>query len=368
MPKLPLYHPWCSLVGGLLLATLWTLPMVAQAPPSADTFVSSTRPKINYGPSVTLAVGPGTTTLIQFNLSGFPTNASISKATLRLYVDAVVKSGSFDVYQLDNAWSESTLTYNTLNALLSPLGPSATGGNPIAITSGSMNQFLLIDITSLAQGWLNGSIPNNGVALALTTASGAFAFDSKESVLTGNGPQLEIALVSQGPQGPAGPTGATGPAGPAGAVGPVGPSGPTGPQGPAGATGATGPAGAVGSAGPSGPSGPVGPQGPAGPAGPAGSSDLSEVFGSNSFSYSQDTFDTPSCTVGTVILNISDLYGASYLPADGRLVTIRDHQNLFAVIGVLYGGDGQLTFALPDLRKAAPNNTQYLVCVFGVFP
>jgi microcystin-dependent protein len=95
---------------------------------------------------------------------------------------------------------------------------------------------------------------------------------------------------------------------------------------------------------------------------------LSEVFGSNSFSYSQDTIDTPSCTVGTVILNISDLYGASYLPADGRLVTIRDHQNLFAVIGVLYGGDGQLTFALPDLRKAAPNNTQYLVCVSGVFP
>ena len=35
-----------------------------------------------------------------------PAGAVINKAMLRLYVDAVVQSGSFEVYQLDNTWSE----------------------------------------------------------------------------------------------------------------------------------------------------------------------------------------------------------------------------------------------------------------------
>ena len=39
-----------------------------------------------------------------------------------------------------------------------------------------------------------------------------------------------------------------------------------------------------------------------------------------------------------------------YLPADGRLLNILDYPDLFQAIGTIYGGDGQTTFALPDLR------------------
>ncbi len=298
------------------LVTLTALPSVAQAPPSADTFVSSTTPKVNYGPGISLLVGPGTTSYLQFNLSGFPANATISKATLRLYVDAVGKGGSFDVYEVNSAWSENGLTYNTTP---SPLrGASATGSRPIAITAASMNQFVLIDITELAQGWLNGSIPNNGIAIALTTPAGVFSFDSKESLLTANGPELEIALMNQGPQGPQGIQGAPGMQGVPGADG-----GP-GTQGPAGKDGAgfnfrnifdsnatyavndlvtyngstyvatvvnhgentpdinpnwslmaqAGAAGAPGPAGPQGPTGPMGVQGSSGPQGGPGTSGL----------------------------------------------------------------------------------------------
>ncbi len=239
-----------------LFCLMFSLPMLAQAPPSADTFVSSATPKTNYGPSITLIVGQGSTAYIQFNLAGVPTGATVSKAMLRLYVDSVLTSGSFDVYQLNGSWSESKLTYNTPPPAL---GTSATGGHPISITSASFNQFLLIDITSLVQGWVNGTIANNGVALALTGTSGYFSFDSKESLLTGNGPELEIALAGAvGPQGPQGPQGIQGPAGA---------QGPAGPQGQTGATGATGPAGPqgqMGLTGPQGPQGDVGPQGPAG--------------------------------------------------------------------------------------------------------
>ncbi|WP_109488591.1 DNRLRE domain-containing protein [Occallatibacter savannae] len=241
-------------------------PAVAQAPPSADTFVSSATPTTNYGPTTSLAVGQGTTTYIQFNLTGIPANASVSKATLRLYVDAVGKAGSFDVYEVDNPWTENKVTYNTPAPVP---GISATGGNSVAVTAASMNQYLLIDITSLVQAWLNGSIENHGLALRLTSSAGLFSFDSKESLLTGNGPELEVswATGAQGPAGPEGPPGPAGLQGTTGAVGPAGPqgiAGPPGPQGPVGAQGAQGLPGATGLPGPKGDPGPQGPQGPAG--------------------------------------------------------------------------------------------------------
>jgi microcystin-dependent protein len=36
---------------------------------------------------------------------------------------------------------------------------------------------------------------------------------------------------------------------------------------------------------------------------------------------------------------------------DGSLLAIQDYTTLFTLIGNTYGGDGQLTFALPDLRQ-----------------
>jgi microcystin-dependent protein len=74
------------------------------------------------------------------------------------------------------------------------------------------------------------------------------------------------------------------------------------------------------------------------------------------------------CTLGSILLNASGQYPSNYSPADGKLVPINVFTALFALIGTNYGGNGTTTFALPDLRSAAPNNTQYLICVFGVFP
>ena len=39
---------------------------------------------------------------------------------------------------------------------------------------------------------------------------------------------------------------------------------------------------------------------------------------------------------------------------DGRLLAISENDALFALIGTTYGGDGQTTFALPDLRSRFP--------------
>jgi hypothetical protein len=244
-----------------LWSLLWLLlvspSLLAQAPPSADTFVSSAFSKTNFGSVGTMNVGPGSTSYVQFNLSGIPPGATVTKATLRLYVDLVISNGTFDVYQVNKSWSESALTYN--NQPL-PLGTSATGGHPVSVTSSSFNQFLLLDVTSLVQGWVGGTVPNYGVALALPSGSAAnFYLDSKESLLTANGPELEIALAGAvGPPGPIGLTGATGTTGAQGLQGLQGTTGPTGPIGPAGTQGPQGTPGLTGSTGAQGPQGPQG--------------------------------------------------------------------------------------------------------------
>jgi microcystin-dependent protein len=51
-------------------------------------------------------------------------------------------------------------------------------------------------------------------------------------------------------------------------------------------------------------------------------------------------------------------FAGSFAPVDwalcdGSLLSIGDNQALFALIGTTYGGDGQTTFALPDLRGRA---------------
>lgn len=43
-----------------------------------------------------------------------------------------------------------------------------------------------------------------------------------------------------------------------------------------------------------------------------------------------------------------------WLSCNGQLVSIDEFSALFALIGTTYGGDGQTTFALPDLRGRAP--------------
>ena len=43
-----------------------------------------------------------------------------------------------------------------------------------------------------------------------------------------------------------------------------------------------------------------------------------------------------------------------WLPCNGQLLSINQNQALFSLLGTMYGGNGQTTFALPDLRGRVP--------------
>lgn len=53
------------------------------------------------------------------------------------------------------------------------------------------------------------------------------------------------------------------------------------------------------------------------------------------------------------------LFGGNFAPrnwafCEGQLLAISQNQALFSLIGTIYGGDGQTTFGLPDLRGRVP--------------
>jgi microcystin-dependent protein len=53
------------------------------------------------------------------------------------------------------------------------------------------------------------------------------------------------------------------------------------------------------------------------------------------------------------------MFGGNFAPAgwmfcEGQLLPISEYETLFNLIGTTYGGDGQSTFALPDLRGRTP--------------
>jgi microcystin-dependent protein len=53
------------------------------------------------------------------------------------------------------------------------------------------------------------------------------------------------------------------------------------------------------------------------------------------------------------------MFGGNFAPAgwmfcEGQLLPISENETLFSLIGTTYGGDGQSTFALPDLRGRIP--------------
>lgn len=58
--------------------------------------------------------------------------------------------------------------------------------------------------------------------------------------------------------------------------------------------------------------------------------------------------------LGTIILFAGNFAPRGWAFCHGQLVSIAQHTALFSILGTTYGGNGQTTFALPDLRGRVP--------------
>lgn len=67
--------------------------------------------------------------------------------------------------------------------------------------------------------------------------------------------------------------------------------------------------------------------------------------------------------MGTPFLGEVRMFSFSFAPrgwafCNGSLMPINQNQGLFALLGTMYGGNGQTTFALPDLQGRVPMHIQ----------
>jgi microcystin-dependent protein len=58
--------------------------------------------------------------------------------------------------------------------------------------------------------------------------------------------------------------------------------------------------------------------------------------------------------VGEIRMFAGNFAPAGWMFCEGQLLPISEYETLFNLIGTTYGGDGQETFALPDLRGRVP--------------
>ncbi|HRQ41053.1 MAG TPA: tail fiber protein [Chloroflexota bacterium] len=58
--------------------------------------------------------------------------------------------------------------------------------------------------------------------------------------------------------------------------------------------------------------------------------------------------------VGEIRIFAGNFAPAGWMFCEGQLLPISEYETLFQLIGTTYGGDGQSTFALPDLRGRLP--------------
>ncbi|MDO8846142.1 MAG: tail fiber protein [Methylicorpusculum sp.] len=73
--------------------------------------------------------------------------------------------------------------------------------------------------------------------------------------------------------------------------------------------------------------------------------------------------------VGQIQLFAFNYAPKGWLICNGAMLPIEQHVMVYTLLGTTYGGDGQRTFALPNLvgKEPAPGLV-YCICVEGLFP
>ena len=149
--------------------------------------------------------------LVQFDLPAIPAGARVLSAELQLYhnyTDTAGADAGADVHRVNRDWVEGTKagtgtadgatwdTWDGSSAWTTAGGDydaSAVAGSSITAATGDWASW---DITTLAQGWLDGSFPNNGLLLK-GTGTVNVGFASKENTDPALHPRLNITYACE---------------------------------------------------------------------------------------------------------------------------------------------------------------------------
>ncbi|MCX6709092.1 MAG: DNRLRE domain-containing protein, partial [Candidatus Woesearchaeota archaeon] len=173
-----------------------------------DTHIISTSSNYNYGADTGMDIraDDARRILIEFNLSGVPSGANISSATLQLYATAKGTANPVvNIYRLNRSWVEGTgagsitndgATWNKYDGVNSwnvsggEFDSSKVWANT---TVTAINAWYSWNVKDLVQSWVNGSYQNYGMLIRTTTTSSATtSFVSSDNTNASIRPKLVI--------------------------------------------------------------------------------------------------------------------------------------------------------------------------------
>jgi len=166
-----------------------------------DSFVSSSLPDDNFFNYVYLRIGRWGDTIrrsyLQFDLSTLPVDAIIIYADLKLYQSSTNGTGdlTIGVHKITGNWEENTITWNNQPNYY----PTPESITPVIMDDAT---WLSWDISTLLQGWVDGSIANHGIVLVGSTAVSfieVFIHSSDYLNTPDQRPKLEITYLVPAP-------------------------------------------------------------------------------------------------------------------------------------------------------------------------
>ncbi|MFT3770417.1 MAG: FG-GAP-like repeat-containing protein [Minicystis sp.] len=160
-------------------------------PASADTTIATNVTTPGWmGTASTLRAGGTYETLLRFDVSSLPANAVVTSATLNLTTTTTYSGDLLFAHYAKASWDEATSTYAGFN--------QTVGKSLGVMTPSSANTTQTMTIKAAAvQGWLDGSIPNDGMLLGTQIAHGAYPyletiFVSREAATVASRPRLDV--------------------------------------------------------------------------------------------------------------------------------------------------------------------------------
>lgn len=73
-------------------------------------------------------------------------------------------------------------------------------------------------------------------------------------------------------------------------------------------------------------------------------------------------------SLGTIELVAYNFAPAGWARCEGQILPIAQNTALFSLIATAYGGNGETTFALPNLPPLGPDGPYYCICIDGEPP
>ena len=146
--------------------------------PDRDAWIRESAPNDNFGGDAVLAVknqaGDNLRALYHYDLSSIVGSGGVQSAKAWFYVSSNDDQAAVDIFSVTADWTENAVTWSNI---ANSVDSSRMGTIPPQMTNGV---WVSVDITALAQQWLNDPSSNHGITLIAVSDNKESKYSSRE--------------------------------------------------------------------------------------------------------------------------------------------------------------------------------------------